>query len=210
MILETATQRDADWYAARIGKATASRFKDAIAALKSGDPAQAQRDYVTELVVERLTGQRVQKYVTAAMQWGDHEPEARTAYERATGTSVEETGFVAHDTLLAGCSPDGLVDWDGLIEIKCPYNSAVHIETLLRGMPDEHIPQVQGQMWITGRQWCDFVSYDPRMPEPLQLHVQRIQRDPGFIADLEARITIFLQQVGTQVEALRRLAEQRK
>jgi hypothetical protein len=210
VILETATQRDADWYAARIGKATASRFKDAIAALKSGDPAQAQRDYVTELVVERLTGQRVQKYVTAAMQWGDHEPEARTAYERATGTSVEETGFVAHDTLLAGCSPDGLVDWDGLIEIKCPYNSAVHIETLLRGMPDEHIPQVQGQMWITGRQWCDFVSYDPRMPEPLQLHVQRIQRDPGFIADLEARITIFLQQVGTQVEALRRLAEQRK
>jgi hypothetical protein len=210
MILETATQRDADWYAARIGKATASRFKDAIATLKSGDPAQAQRDYVTELVVERLTGQRVQKYVTAAMQWGDHEPEARTAYERVTGTSVEETGFVAHDTLLAGCSPDGLVDWDGLIEIKCPYNSAVHIETLLRGMPDEHIPQVQGQMWITGRQWCDFVSYDPRMPVELQLHVQRIQRDPSFIADLEARITSFLQQVGTQVEALRRLAESKQ
>jgi putative phage-type endonuclease len=210
MILETATQRDADWYAARIGKATASRFRDAIAALKSGDPAQAQRDYVTELVVERLTGQRVQKFVTAAMQWGDHEPEARTAYERVTGISVEETGFIAHDTLLAGCSPDGLVDWDGLIEIKCPFNSANHIETLLNGMPDDHRAQVQGQMWITGRQWCDFVSYDPRMPVELQLHVQRIQRDPSFIADLEARITIFLQQVGNQVEALRRLAEQRK
>ena len=210
MILETATQRDADWYAARIGKATASRFKDAIATLKSGDPAQAQRDYVTELVVERLTGQRVQKYVTAAMQWGDHEPEARTAYERVTGTSVEETGFVAHDTLLAGCSPDGLVDWDGLIEIKCPYNSAVHIETLLNGMPAEHTAQIQGQMWITGRQWCDFVSFDPRMPVELQLHVQRIQRDPSFIADLEAKVTSFLQQVGTQVEALRRLAESKQ
>ena len=210
MILETADQRTADWYAARIGKATASRFKDAIAVLKSGAPAQAQRDYCTELVVERLTGQRVQKFVTAAMQWGDHEPEARAAYERATGTSVEETGFIAHDTLLAGCSPDGLVDWDGLIEIKCPWNTANHIETLLNGMPAEHTAQVQGQMWITGRQWCDFISYDPRMPEPLQLHVQRINRDPGFIADLEARITIFLQQVGTQVEALRRLAEQRK
>jgi hypothetical protein len=145
------------------------------------------------------------------MQWGtEQEPAARAAYERVTGTSVEETGFVAHDTLLAGCSPDGLVDWDGLIEIKCPYNSANHIETLLRGMPDEHIPQVQGQMWITGRQWCDFVSFDPRMPEPLQLHIQRINRDPGFIADLEARITIFLQQVGIQVEALRRLAESKK
>jgi putative phage-type endonuclease len=211
VILETATQRDADWYAARVGKATASRFKDAIATLKSGAPAQAQRDYLTELVVERLTQQPAQRYATAAMQWGtEQEPAARAAYERVTGISVEETGFVAHDTLLAGCSPDGLVDWDGLIEIKCPWNTAVHIETLLNGMPDEHIPQVQGQMWITGRQWCDFVSYDPRMPEPLQLHVQRIQRDPGFIADLEAKVTSFLQQVGTQVEALRRLAESKK
>lgn len=211
MILETATQRDADWYAARIGKATASRFRDATAYLRSGDPAQAQRDYVTELVVERLTQQPIQRYVTSAMQWGtEQEPAARAAYERATGISVEETGFVAHDTLLAGCSPDGLVDWDGLIEIKCPYNSAVHIETLLNGMPAEHTAQVQGQLWITGRQWCDFVSYDPRMPEPLQLHVQRIQRDEAFIADLERRVSSFLQEVGIQVEALRRLAESKK
>jgi len=211
VILETATQRDADWYAARVGKATASRFRDAIAALKSGAPAQAQRDYATELVVERLTQQPAQRYATAAMQWGtEQEPAARAAYERVTGISVEETGFIAHDTLLAGCSPDGLIDWDGLIEIKCPYSSANHIETLLRGMPDEHIPQVQGQLWITGRQWCDLVSFDPRMPVELQLHVQRIQRDPGFIADLEAKVTSFLQQVGTQVEALRRLAESKK
>jgi putative phage-type endonuclease len=211
MILETADQRTDDWYAARCGKATASRFKDAIAALKSGAPAQAQRDYLTELVVERLTQQPVQRYATAAMQWGtEQEPAARAAYERVTGTSVEETGFIAHDTLMAGCSPDGLVDWDGLVEIKCPWNTAVHIETLLNGMPTEHIPQLQGQMWITGRQWCDFVSYDPRMPEPLQLHVQRIQRDEAFIADLERRVSSFLQEVGTQVEALRRLAESRK
>jgi YqaJ-like viral recombinase domain len=221
MILETADQRTDDWYAARCGKATASRFKDAIATKKQtekqkkdnlpGDPMQAQLDYLTELVVERLTQQPVQRYATAAMQWGtEQEPAARAAYERVTGISVEETGFVAHDTLLAGCSPDGLVDWDGLVEIKCPWNTAVHIETLLNGMPDEHIPQVQGQMWITGREWCDFVSFDPRMPAELQLHVQRINRDPSFIADLEARITSFLQQVGAQVEALRRLAESRK
>jgi len=211
MILETATQRDADWYAARLGKATASRFKDAIAALKSGAPAQAQRDYLTELVVERLTQAPTQRYTTAAMTWGtEQEPAARAAYERVTGRIVEETGFVCHDTLLAGCSPDGLVDWDGLIEIKCPFNTANHIETLLNGMPAEHIPQVQGQMWITGREWCDFVSYDPRMPEALQLHVQRIQRDEAFIADLERRVTSFLAEVGTQVEALRRLAESKK
>jgi len=211
MILETADQRSADWYAARLGKATASRFKDAIAGLKSGAPAQAQRDYLTEIVVERLTQQPIQRFQNAAMTWGtEQEPAARAAYERVTGTSVEETGFICHDTLMAGCSPDGLIDWDGLIEIKCPFNSAVHIETLLNGMPADHIPQVQGQLWITGREWCDFVSYDPRMPAELQLHVQRIQRDPSFIADLEARITSFLQQVGTQVEALRRLAESKQ
>ena len=211
MILETATQRTEDWYAARIGKATASRFRDAIAALKSGAPAQAQRDYLTELVVERLTQQPIQRFQNAAMTWGtEQEPAARAAYERVTGISVEETGFVAHDTLLAGCSPDGLVDWDGLVEIKCPWNTANHIETLLNGMPDDHRAQVQGQMWITGRQWCDFVSYDPRMPEPLQLHVQRIQRDEAFIADLERRVTSFLAEVGNQVEALRRLAESKQ
>jgi YqaJ-like viral recombinase domain len=221
MILETDTQRSEDWYAARLGKATASRFEDAIATKKQtekqkkdnlpGDPMQAQLDYLTELVVERLTQQPIQRFQNAAMTWGtEQEPAARAAYERITGRIVEETGFVAHDTLMAGCSPDGLVDWDGLIEIKCPYNSAVHIETLLNGMPTDHIPQVQGQMWITGREWCDFVSYDPRMPAELQLHVQRIQRDPSFIADLEARITSFLQQVGTQVEALRRLAESKQ
>ena len=211
MILETDTQRSEDWYAARLGKATASRFKDAIAALKSGAPAQAQRDYLTELVVERLTQQPIQRFQNAAMTWGtEQEPAARAAYERITGRIVEETGFVAHDTLMAGCSPDGLVDWDGLIEIKCPWNTANHIETLLNGMPAEHIPQVQGQMWITGREWCDFVSYDPRMPEALQLHVQRIQRDEAFIADLERRVTSFLAEVGNQVEALRRLAESKK
>jgi hypothetical protein len=220
MILETADQRTEDWYAARLGKATASRFKDAIATKKQtekqkkdglpGDPMQAQLDYCTELVVERLTGQRAQKFVTAAMQWGDHEPAARAAYERVTGRIVEETGFVAHDTLMAGCSPDGLVDWDGLIEIKCPFNTANHIETLLNGMPAEHTAQVQGQMWITGREWCDFVSYDPRMPAELQLHVQRIQRDETFIADLERRVTSFLAEVGNQVEALRRLAESKQ
>ena len=211
MILETATQRDDDWYAARCGKATASRFKDVMARLKNGAPAADRQRYLTELVVERLTGQPVPAYENAAMRWGtEQEAAARAAYEQRTGVAVEETGFVAHDVLMAGCSPDGLVDWDGLIEIKCPYNSATHIETLLNGMPAEHAPQVQGQMWITGREWCDFVSFDPRMPEPLQLYVQRIHADPKAIADLAFGVSAFLKEVGAQVEALRRLAEGKK
>lgn len=211
MILETATQRSDDWCAARCGKATASRFKDVLARLKNGNSAAERHRYLTELVVERLTGQPVPSYENAAMRWGtEQEAAARAAYEQRTNAAVEETGFVAHDVLMAGCSPDGLVDWDGLIEIKCPFNSATHIDTLLNGMPAEHTSQVQGQMWITGRQWCDFVSFDPRMPEPLQLHIQRINRDPAFIADLERQVTEFLVEVGAQVEALRRLAESRK
>ena len=211
MILETATQRDDDWYAARCGKATASRFRDVMARLKNGNPAADRQRYLTELVVERLTGQPVPAYENAAMRWGtEQEAAARAAYEQRAGVAVEETGFIAHDVLMAGCSPDGLVDWDGLIEIKCPYNSATHIETLLNGMPAEHMPQIQGQMWITGRQWCDFVSFDPRMPAELQLHVQRIYADPKAIADLAFGVSAFLKEVGSQVEALRRLAESRK
>ena len=211
MIIETATQRDDDWFDARLGKATASRFKDVMATLKNGNPAQAQQDYLTELVVERLTQQPVQRFATAAMNWGtEQEAAARLAYERHADIEVQETGFVAHDTLMAGCSPDGLVYWDGLLEIKCPFNTGVHIETLLNGMPEHHTAQIQGQMWITGRDWCDFVSYDPRMPVELQLHVQRIERDEAFIADLERRVSSFLSEVGKQVEALRVLAEKKQ
>ena len=211
MIIETATQRDDDWFDARLGKATASRFKDVMATLKNGNPAQAQQDYLTELVVERLTQQPAQRFQNAAMNWGtEQESAARLAYERHEDIEVQEVGFIAHDTLDAGCSPDGLVYWDGLLEIKCPWNTGVHIDTLLNGMPEHHTAQVQGQMWITGRDWCDFVSFDPRMPVELQLHVQRIERDEAFIADLERRVSSFLSEVGKQVEALRVLAEGKK
>jgi len=212
VILETATQRDDDWYAARCGKATASRFRDVLARLKNGAPAADRQKYLTELVVERLTGQPVTGYENAAMRWGTEQEEyARRTYEqRVLLDNVEQVGFICHDVLMAGCSPDGLVDWDGLVEIKCPFNTGVHIDTLLNGMPAEHVPQIQGQMWITGRQWCDFVSFDPRMPAELQLHVQRINRDPAYVADLERQVTEFLNEVGAQVEALRRLAEGKK
>ena len=204
-------QRSEEWFKARLGKVTASRVADLMARTKTGYSA-SRANYMAELICERLTGQPAERFSNAAMQWGtDNEPHAKAAYAFMRDATVDDVGFVPHPSIADfGASPDGLIGADGLIEIKCPFSSAVHIETLLNGMPADHMAQVQGQMWITGRQWCDFVSYDPRMPEPLQLHVQRIPRVPAYVADLERQVTEFLFKVGDKVEALRRLAEGKK
>jgi putative phage-type endonuclease len=197
-----AEQRSADWFAARLGCATASAFKNVLAKLKTGKPAQARESYLIQLVTERLTGQPVPHFTTAAMQWGiDNEPAARIEYEFKTERTVEETGFIRHPSILAGASPDGLVGTDGAIEIKCP-SSTTHVETLLGGMPDEHMAQVQGQLWITGRAWCDFISFDPRMPKDLQLYVERVERNDIFIANLDAEVRAFLAEVDSTVDRL--------
>lgn len=195
-------QRSADWFAARLGRATASKFADAVSKLKTGKPSQARQSYAIQLVAERLTQQPTPFFVTAAMQWGiDNEPAARVEYAWKLGVEVEEVGFFEHPSMPAGASPDGLVGADGLVEFKCP-SSTRHVETLLNGMPDDHLPQVQGQLWITGRAWCDFVSYDPRMPKHLQLYVQRVPRDDAYINNLDAEIRTFLSEVDALVEKL--------
>lgn len=200
---QTEEQQDAVWFAARTGKATASRFKDVLAKLKNGQPGADRQNYLIDVVTERLTGDPVQHFTTAAMQWGiDLEPLARKAYEDYVRVGVDPTGFWAHDELAAGASPDGLVNWDGLVEIKCPFNSARHIQTWRDGMPSEHMPQVQGQLWITGRDWCDFVSFDPRMPGALKLYVERIERNDEFIKGLEAEVRLFLADVDAMVASL--------
>ncbi|MFS2103632.1 lambda exonuclease family protein [Ralstonia sp. Ralssp135] len=199
-------QRTDEWYAARLGRATASNFGKVLAKIKTGEAAD-RRNYRAQLVIERLTGNRQEGYSNAAMQWGtEQEPFARIAYMADRGVDVQEIGFIQHETLMAGCSPDGLIGADGLIEIKCPV-SATHIETLkTQHMPFEHMPQVQGQMWIAGREWCDFVSYDPRMPEKLQMFVQRIPRDEQYIKALSFEIERFLEEVAAEVTALQKIA----
>ncbi|WP_104658044.1 lambda exonuclease family protein [Ralstonia insidiosa] len=199
-------QRTEEWYAARLGRATASNFGKVLAKIKTGEAAD-RRNYRAQLVIERLTGNRQEGYSNAAMQWGtEQEPFARIAYMADRGVDVQEIGFIQHETLMAGCSPDGLIGADGLIEIKCPV-SATHIETLkTQHMPLEHMPQVQGQMWIAGREWCDFVSYDPRMPEKLQMFVQRIPRDEQYIKALAFEIERFLEEVAAEVTALQKIA----
>jgi len=121
----------------------------------------------------------------------------------AAGIMVEQVGFIHHPTIaMCGGSPDGLVDDDGGVEIKAPFNSANHLQTFLTGVPNEHIPQIQGLMWITGRQWWDFVSYDPRMPSNMALNVIRVNRDDSVISDISSAVTIFLGEVDELVKRI--------
>lgn len=195
-------QRSPEWFAERCGLATASRFKDVQARTKTGY-ASVREDYLAQLVLERLTNTVEPGFTTPAMQWGiDKEPEARMAYEAHTGILVEEVGFIRHDHLLAGASPDGLVGEDGLVEIKCPM-SKEHLATLMNGMNSRHMAQVQGQMFITGTEFVDFVSYDPRFPESMRLYIQRIDRDEGYIDVLYKELKKFLDEVSETVEKTR-------
>jgi putative phage-type endonuclease len=203
----TLEQRTDAWLQARVGKVTASQMKHVLAKTQKGLPTAARTTYLWQQVIERLTGQPAPVARTMAMQWGtDQEPFALQAYAEAHVLHVEAVGFVQHPTLAVGCSPDGLVTEDmaatGLVEIKCPFNSANHLETWLSGMPEEHMAQVQGQIWLTGREWCDFVSFDSRMPPDLQLYVQRVQRNPEFISSLEREIITFLGEVDAIVQKL--------
>lgn len=199
-------QGTSEWLDVRAGKATASRFRDILAKIKTGEAAD-RRNYRAELVCERLTGRADPAYTNAAMAWGnENEPFARIAYIAKTGAEVEEVGFIAHAELPAGASPDGLIGKDGGLEIKCP-NKATHLATLkAKKMPAEHIPQVQGAMWITGRMWWDFVSYHPDFPEHLQLFVTRIDRDDEYIETLQKEVSEFLNEVEDEVNQLNKEA----
>jgi len=196
-------QRSPEWFAARLGKVTASRVADVIAKTKTGYSA-SRDNYMAQLVCERMTGVQGENYTNAAMQWGtDQEPLARAAYEAAQDVLVDETGFVIHPRISeAGASPDGLVGIFGLIEIKCP-NTATHIETILSDkVPGKYITQMQWQMACTERDWCDFVSFDPRMPEGLQLFIKRVEFDSIYVKMLEYEIQEFLDELETKIKNL--------
>lgn len=198
-----AVQRSEEWFLARLGKVTASRIADVTARTKTGWGA-GRANYMAELLCERLTGEPREAFTNAAMQWGtDMEPEARRAYQFLTGETVVEVGFVDHPQIaMSGASPDGLVGEFGLLEIKCP-NSATHIETLLGAEIDgKYLKQMQWQMACTKRQWCDFVSFDPRLPERMQIHVRRVFADPD-VFEIEEDVVKFLAELDAKEAALR-------
>lgn len=204
-------QGTAEWHQARLGKVTASRVADVIAKTKTGWGA-SRANYQAQLIAERLTGTVAESYTNAAMAHGTAtEPEARAAYEFRHDVDVAQVGFILHPSIAdSGASPDGLVGADGMLEIKCP-NTATHIDTLLAGkVPAKYITQMQWQMACAGRAWCDFASYDPRLPASMQLFVQRIERDDKVIGDLEGIVREFLAELDAKVQALRNLYEARE
>jgi putative phage-type endonuclease len=192
-----------EWKQSRIGKATASRISDIVAKTKTGY-STSRANYMAQLVVERMTNQVAESYSNAAMEWGvENEEFARAAYEAKTGNMVDQVGAIDHPRIpMSAASPDGLVGDDGCLEIKCP-NTATHIDTLLGDEPaKKYYDQMQWQMVCANRSWCDFVSFDPRMPSHLQLFVKRIERNDEYIDQLEKEVVQFLMEVEYKVKKL--------
>lgn len=206
MLSENIEQGSQAWLAIRLGKVTASRVADVVARTKSGWGA-SRANYMAELIAERLTNQAAPSFVSSAMNWGtENEPDARAAYCFFADADVTQVGFVHHPKIeMAGASPDGLVGDHGLVEIKAP-NTATHLDTLLsQAIPQKYVLQMNWQMACTGRRWCDFASYDPRLPEAMRLFVKRIERDDALIATLEKDIAAFLAELEEKVASLRAL-----
>lgn len=209
--LITAPQRSPEWFAARLGRLTGSCAADMLA-----KPTTATyQNLRTRLVVERLTNTPQEDgYTNDAMQWGrDTEDEARIAYELATGSNVQESGFLAHDVLMAGCSLDGHVGafdghatFEGIVEIKCPFKTARHIATVRGGVPTDYAAQIMHNLWISGAAWCDYVSYDPRLPDGLRLVVHRVEASGLKLDEYAKLVESFLKAVDVELAALRTLA----
>lgn len=199
-------QGTADWLQMRCGSCTASKVKDAIAKLKTKNSESAARaTYRKQLVIERLTGRATENYVSDAMIWGtETEPQARIEYELYSGLEVEQIGLALHPTIKwFSASTDGLVGDDGILEIKC-LNSINHLDILISGeIPEDYHWQMLAGMACTERDWCDFVSFDPRMPEGLQLFVKRFPRDQALISGMELEVIQFLSEVERDVAALK-------
>lgn len=196
-------QRTDEWFAARCGKVTASALYKVMARTKSGWGAD-RTNYHAQLVTERLTGRPADSYSNAAMQWGiETEAQARAAYALHRDDMPVEIGFLDHPLIeWSGASPDGLVGLSGMVEIKCP-NTATHIATLDGAEIDrKYLYQMQWQMACAEREWCDFVSFDPRLPAAMQLHIRRVERDDELLLELESSVETFLAEVAATVARL--------
>lgn len=200
----SAEQGTEAWLLDRLGHVTGSRFHDICAVGRNGKPLESRATAITEITLELLTGRPGAMWSSKATRWGkEHEPHARLAYEAATSRMCQEVGFITHPQhRQVGVSPDSLIGEDGGWEAKCPYTATVHLQTLLHGMPGEHMAQVQGGMWTCDRQWWDFVSYHPAFPPAMQLYIQRIERDDKFIAAMKEKVLDAVAEININVREL--------
>ena len=202
-IIKDIKQGSDEWLELRLGKVTASRLSDVIAKGRGSNPSKTRESYMLQLAAEILTGDAQDGYTNKYMEWGNQcEPQARSMYEFDSGNDVEEIAFVKVDDWF-GVSPDGLVGDDGLIEIKCP-KTTTQIERFLKSeFPSEYKAQVQGQLLATGRDWCDFVSFDPRINGEAQYFCIRVGRDEEYIKELGEKIQLFISELKTMLEKLK-------
>ena len=200
-IIKDIEQGSPEWFALRYGWITASKFKD----VKAGGAGKTRKSYMYQLAAEAITGERIETYSNEYMEWGTAtEPQARAMYELDSGNTVEEVSFIKlNEVDKIGCSPDGLIGDDGMIEIKCP-KTTTQIETYLSGkMPSGHRAQVQGQLWVSGRQWTDFVSFDPRIDGASSYFCVRVERDEEYIKELSRACHDFAIELQAMVEKLK-------
>lgn len=180
------------WLALRLGKVTASRMKDVLSKGRGTAQSKTAETYMMELLCERLTGDAKPFFENDAMQWGTAtEPQARAMYELMSGNTVNEVAFVEHNEFI-GISPDGLIGDDGLLEIKCPATITQVRRALTDNYSKDYYTQIQCQLWVTERQWCDFLSFDPRLDIDASYLLQRVERDDVFIADMEEKTYLFV------------------
>lgn len=197
----TDPQRSLGWFHARLGRLTGTAAAD----MQMKPTTAGYVNLRTRLVVERLTGTpQDDDFTNAAMEWGvAHEDEARIAYELQTGQNVRESGFLASEDLMVGCSLDGHVGaYEGIVELKCPFKTARHLASR-SGVPSDYLPQVTHNLWVSGAQWCDYVSFDPRLPERLRLIVHRVHCGDVDLAAYDAKARAFLAEVDRELEVLR-------
>lgn len=202
-------QLSGEWFQAHCGKVTGSHMKALLDITKKGEPGSTRKTYFRTKLAEMLTGVAIQdNYVSKEMLDGiEREPIARAAYEAQEECMVEEVGFVMHDSIERfGCSPDGLVDQDGGVEIKCP-KAGTHLHWIMNGkIPEEHTPQLRAELSVTGLKWIDFVSFNPEVPKPLRLMVIRMTHEQADVGLIEEAVQQFISELDAAVERLRNIA----
>lgn len=201
--IKNISQGSPEWHQLRLGKVTASRIKEVMTNGRGGLPSKTSESYMIELISELLTGTKKASFENDAMRWGvETEPQARAMYELSSGVEVEEVAFVEHSEFI-GVSPDGLVGSDGLLEIKCPSTATQIKRALSRPYHSDYTAQIQAQIWVCQRDWCDFVSFDPRLDVSASYLVERVFRDDDYISKMKEKTYEFIDRMRETLETLR-------